>query len=38
MNKVAPRPVRTENVFSQLQIDLVGVRNQLIEYESIVYQ
>ena len=33
MNKAAPRPVRTENVFSQLQIDVVDMRNQPIEYE-----
>ena len=30
--------VRAENVFSQLQIDLVDMRNQLIEYESKVYK
>ena len=38
MNKAAPRPVRAENVFSQLQIDLVDMRNQLIESENKVYQ
>ena len=38
MSKAAPRPVRAENVFSQLQIDLVDTRNQLIEHENKVYQ
>ena len=38
MNKTVPSPVRTENVFSHLQIDLVNMRNQLIEYENKVYQ
>ena len=37
LNKAAPRPVRVENVFSQLQIDLVDVGNQLTEYENKVY-
>ena len=37
LSKAAPRPVRVENVFSQLQIDLVDMRNQLAEYENKVY-
>ena len=38
MNKAAPRPVRAEDVFSHLQIDLVDMRNQLIEYANKFYQ
>ena len=37
LNKAAPRPVRVQNVYSQLQIDLVDMRNQLVEYENKVY-
>ena len=38
LNKDASRPVRAKNVFSQLQIDLVDMRNQLIKYKNKVYQ
>ena len=38
MNKAAPRPVRAEDVFSHLQIDLADMRNQLIEYANKFYQ
>ena len=37
LNKAALRPVRFQNVNSQLQIDLVDMRNQLVEYENKVY-
>ena len=35
LSKAVPRSVRTENVFSQLQMDM---RNQLTEYKNKVYQ
>ena len=38
LNKAAPRPARAENIFSQLQIDLAGIRNQLTEDKNKVYQ
>ena len=38
LKKAAPRPVRTEKIFSQLQVDLVDMRNQLIEYKNRGYQ
>ena len=37
MNKAVPRPGTAEMVFSQLQIDLVEVKNQVIEHENKVY-
>ena len=38
LNKATPRPVRVENVFTQLQLDLVDMRKQSVEHNGKNYK
>ena len=37
-NKVIPHPVKVNNVMSQMQIDLVSMQSQTVEYEGKTYR
>ena len=38
MNKAIPRPVRVSSVMEQVQIDLINLSSQRVEYEGKVYR